>query len=686
MNDSLLSSKKEKEEVESSVATTGKKTTDVDDNTFEKEDRSTIEKAVTFWNHPSLAGVSSEEKCNYLRKQCGLSEKQIHQVWEQMTTTMMMERDNNSTNNNGRMTSQQQQQQQQQQQIAPESYHNHIMNGSPVSSSTVYGQQQQQQQRQYQPSTQPHYYNNNNHTYDEYNDNNDGSISIARGMSLVAVGGFIGVSAAAAIRWLNGGDFELFPSPQHRVENCSSSSNRRLVLQQQQQQQHLQQNEDGEVTTTDDEYYDGVQYGDDDGIIDDGNDYVEEEEEEGDDAYYDTIQQQQQQLLNRIELLSNAIDTNTTTQEKLLLKMSNTSGLTSTITDQSMNLLRRNSNIESDQKTPSRNTRSNTEEDRTDLALAVERLAGIKDDFIRLVERMASHTNGNRQDFEEESNRLLKKFDDCISSLNESTSSRDNNKNNNNNNNNNVENEIDTRTAPVTPIVENKECDTSSSETPINIHSSDTISKTEETTITTAPKSLPVCIRQIAEENDTTTLKVGAQLLYLYLVNLSGKPDNQRYRKIFTSNQSFQKVESLTGGKDLLLAVGFVEDNNKKFLEWVPSGNSDEEITYLVSVKEAAAALGILKSGKPSDDLTEQALSKLSIVDTSSDDQPDNTPSLVVDEDRNIVVDSDNAPETPAGSMLKSPPMMKKFPFPDEPSGIATNLSERLEQSTSEED
>jgi hypothetical protein len=665
MNDSLVSSKKEKEKEEV-------ETTDVDDhNKFEKEDRSTIERAVTFWNHPSLAGVSSEEKCNYLRKQCGLSEKQIHQVWEQM----MMEHDNNCTNNNNnkinaqptqsnsnsRMTSQQQQQQQQ---IAPESYHNHIMNGSPVSSNSVYGQS----------STQPYYYNNNNnnnHTYDEYNDNNDGSISIARGMSLVAVGGFIGVSAAAAIRWLNGGDFELFPSPQHYVDN-NRSSNRRLVLQQQQQQ-----NEEGEVTTADDEYYDGVQYGDDDGIIDDDNEYVEEED---DDAYYDTIQQQQQRLLNRIELLSNAIELNTTTQEKLLLKMSNTSGLTSTITDRSMNLLRRNSNVESDQKTPSRNTRSNTEEDITDVALAVERLAGIKDDFIKLIERMASHTNGNRQDFEEESNRLLIKFDDCISSLNGSTSSRDNN----NNNNNNVENDIDTRTAPVTPIVENKECDTSSSETPIKIHSSDTISNTEETTITTTPKSLPICIRQISEENDTTTLKVGTQLLYLYLVNLSGKPDNQRYRRIFTSNQSFQKVESLTGGKDLLLAVGFVEDDNKKFLEWVPSGNSDEEITCLVLVKEAAAALGILKSGKPSDDLTEQALSKLSVVDTSSDDQPGNTPSVV--DDQNIVVDSDDAPETPAGSMLKSPPMMKKYPFPEEPSGIATNLSERLEQSTSEED
>ena len=356
-----------------------------------------------------------------------------------------------------------------------------------------------------------------------------------------------------------------------------------------------------------------------------------------------------------------------------------------------MDLLRRNnSNIESEQQqqqTPARSTGSSTDSNdqlQQDVALVIEQLNGIKDDFVQLIGRMASHTNGNRQEFEDESNQLIKKFDECISSLNKKpTSSRENN------NKSTFDNEIETATiTPVTPIVENKEYDTSGSETPMKVNSNDTASNIDQTITTATPKSLSVCIRQIAEANDTTTLKVGAQLLYLYLVNLSGKPDNQRYRKIFTSNQSFQKVENLIGGKDLLLAVGFVEDDDsKKFLEWVPSGNSDEEITYLVLVKEAAAALGVLKSGKPSDELTEQALSKLSIVDTSSssDDQPDITPS-VVDDDQNIIVDSDKAPETPAGSMLKSPPMMKKLSFPEEPSEIATNLSERLEQSTSEEE
>ena len=97
MNDSVISSKQEKEEVESSE----KPTNDVDNsnnnnnNNNIEEERSIIEKAMKFWNHPSLSNVSSEEKCNYLRNQCGLTEKQIHHVWEQM----MIEYDNNNKNN-----------------------------------------------------------------------------------------------------------------------------------------------------------------------------------------------------------------------------------------------------------------------------------------------------------------------------------------------------------------------------------------------------------------------------------------------------------------------------------------------------------------------------------------------------------------------------------------------------------
>ena len=125
--------------------------------------------------------------------------------------------------------------------------------------------------------------------------------------------------------------------------------------------------------------------------------------------------------------------------------------------------------------------------------------------------------------------------------------------------------------------------------------------------------SLRQAVQKMAQENDATTLRVGSQLLYLYIINLTGNPSNPRYRKIFTTNESFQKVETVVGGKDLLLAVGFKE--RPGYLEWLASTNlSSTEAEELATAKlqEAAAALGILKAGIPSSELTQSALAVLS--------------------------------------------------------------------------
>jgi len=186
------------------------------------------------------------------------------------------------------------------------------------------------------------------------------------------------------------------------------------------------------------------------------------------------------------------------------------------------------------------------------------------------------------------------------------------------------------------------------------------------------PLSLRDCILKIVEKNDTVSLKSGSQLLYLYLANLSGKPDNRRYRKIYTSNESFQKVEDLNGGKDLLHAVGFVEEGDKGILEWVPTGCTDEEISALILVKDAAAALGILKKpdNVPSPELVQSALSKLSsrYSSNSVSNQPSLQPRELGDNHHHTYHDQDDIPQTPSGSSLLSPPMPKKLPFVPTPS------------------
>jgi PUB domain len=108
-------------------------------------------------------------------------------------------------------------------------------------------------------------------------------------------------------------------------------------------------------------------------------------------------------------------------------------------------------------------------------------------------------------------------------------------------------------------------------------------------------------LRQAVEimvgENDPTSLRVGSQILFLYFVNLSEKPNNARYRKMYTSSESFQKIEKLKGAKCMLLAVGFQERTG--YLEWLPEGTAEQESFFLPKLKEGVSVLSVLKSGNP---------------------------------------------------------------------------------------
>jgi hypothetical protein len=104
-------------------------------------------------------------------------------------------------------------------------------------------------------------------------------------------------------------------------------------------------------------------------------------------------------------------------------------------------------------------------------------------------------------------------------------------------------------------------------------------------------------LRRLAHENAPDALRAGAKILYLYVNNLANHPRVPRYRKIFTSNETFQKVDTLTGGRDLLLAVGFTDSTTGNCLEWyIPE---EEETGCLELLKTAAAALKVLQSSSP---------------------------------------------------------------------------------------
>jgi PUB domain len=165
---------------------------------------------------------------------------------------------------------------------------------------------------------------------------------------------------------------------------------------------------------------------------------------------------------------------------------------------------------------------------------------------------------------------------------------------------------------------------------------------------------------ELVAANRKERLVSGAQLLYLYVVNVASHPRVPRYRKIFCNNESFQQhVADLAGARPLLEAVGFVEREQPQhfgsgssnsptskpatYWEWLPppqqrttplddgstNGTSvsisdptspshalqkpwfdDTEATFVERLKEATAALAVLKVASNADkhDLINSAL------------------------------------------------------------------------------
>lgn len=100
-------------------------------------------------------------------------------------------------------------------------------------------------------------------------------------------------------------------------------------------------------------------------------------------------------------------------------------------------------------------------------------------------------------------------------------------------------------------------------------------------------------IQTLVERNTPEDLRAGTQLLYLYVSNLSNHPTAPRYRKIFTTNDSFQKVDRLVGGKEFLFSIGFLVTGN--CMEWKPRPADDTDY-HRELLNNALSALNVLKT------------------------------------------------------------------------------------------
>lgn len=554
-------------------------TTTADDDESSSEEEAKIQKAIRFWKHPSMQTIPENQKRVYLYEK-GVTDAQIHKAWERI----LDEKDDGSSsaaaeanrttmttaNNPSPPTA-----------AAPSRW--------PPSSPQPNPYPQPQQHANYSTSNpytttmiqQPYYsnpssaYNNNNNNYpnNNYGMEEDGPMSLAQGSSLVALGGILGLTAAAAARWLNGGTFEFLPPP----SNPSYLVNNK---------RRMEEPKDGSDV-------------DDQGEEED-EDYIIMDAEEEDEEYTDNSSAVvQEQMLQQIESLSETMKSHVGVQEKLLQKLSNNNN-NSAITNSSMDLLRSSNSVK---------------KEHAELLKVWAALVEIKAEMSNLNHHAAarSKNNGGKKAWEEKLTSTSSHLESCMERVEEyldlSSSSS-----------NGINPSTTKPVMPSTAITQGVTATASTAtfpETATTTSTEQPLSKTSAETTAPVPSLEPIItytlrqsIRKLAEENESAPLRVGAQLLYLYIVNLSGNPDNPRYRKIFTCNESFQKVEHLEGGKDLLVAVGFEEQAN--CLEWLPNGSTEQEILGTAKLKEAAAALSILKSGKKSNNLTESALKALS--------------------------------------------------------------------------
>eukprot|EP00551_Chaetoceros_affinis_P013261 CAMPEP_0203686782 /NCGR_PEP_ID=MMETSP0090-20130426/49238_1 /ASSEMBLY_ACC=CAM_ASM_001088 /TAXON_ID=426623 /ORGANISM="Chaetoceros affinis, Strain CCMP159" /LENGTH=522 /DNA_ID=CAMNT_0050556015 /DNA_START=96 /DNA_END=1664 /DNA_ORIENTATION=- len=117
----------------------------------------------------------------------------------------------------------------------------------------------------------------------------------------------------------------------------------------------------------------------------------------------------------------------------------------------------------------------------------------------------------------------------------------------------------------------------------------------ETTEHTVGKEALLQALQKLQSSNETNVVKSCAQMLFLYMSNLSTNPKSKQYRKIYTNSKTFKnKVGEVKFAKDVLFSVGFV-DEGKTFLEWKNDSDMEAAITFL---KEAASLLKKVKAGE----------------------------------------------------------------------------------------
>ena len=341
-----------------------------------------------------------------------------------------------------------------------------------------------------------------------------------RTMAMLTVGGMLGLTAAAAVRWLNGGDFALFPPPTTIVQGGGG---------------------EGQYFHSRGAQEDNVDDDDDDSRISRNCDEDDPHEPEPTLA---SMNDNIRALSQQVQELAALVKAQAESQQRLLKtrNMQHATTATTQFTDQSMALLRRSQKPLAEVKalleqlTTTTTSSSENEDIQKALNLLNKHLQGESDQH-QQQQQQAQHHQAQYQP---------------------------------------------TSILPNANIVND-----------VNITATST---------TQSISLLRNAIQRLAlDTNNIADLQCACQVLHLYVLHLSSNPHVPRYRKIFTTNDTFQKVEKLLpggAGIDLLHAVGFVQKQEQQqngggnCLEWKPENEQDA----LRTLQYASTALAILKS------------------------------------------------------------------------------------------
>jgi len=661
----------------------------------ESLDNNTREQILRFWNHPSLRQVSQAEKDEFL-KQKGFTTEQVYQAGDRIVPGDYSEQtSSNRTCNSTAFTNanpivHQANMQPQQQQ----SNHAFASPGNQWSSySSTPCNPYQQPSHQHQAPLNNYGNPNQYQNHQQYQAPEDQYLpSDASQVALIAtLGGFLGVLPAASLRWLNGGDFQLFPPPFRASTPTTGTGISRYDDSKGRLRQPLphshQPNDDRDSEL--DQVFD--EDGDDNDNDDEDTSQSEAEggssgflpgDQEGDDPNLeeylasstsytgqhlhhrgvgsgagvlppDVLRQAMTQLVAFSEIMQQHV----TVQQRVLQKLSSNSNAgysedAKNVTDGSMQMLR-----QQDQRSRSQAGSNDDEISMTEsfsiIAPMWFKLVEIQVELTSLKRDYHSQNSGSSSSTEAEArlSQTLVRLENILQEL-----------------------EFWRKKREATPITGEAKGGSTVPDAPTNtladstcedggatqtdgagatdVQATATTPNGQDSGVSKPIQEIPSCNLAVNAEScpesqtstsvesptpdepsdyrqklrqstidlvrknaaDPQALKMGFQVLFLYISNLSKNPHVPRYRKVFTSNESFKKVNRLEGGRDFLLTLGFVLSSDNRFLEWPPvqmdedgvapkalSTQEKEELVHSYHLSEVAAALAVLKTFSPAE-------------------------------------------------------------------------------------